>query len=261
MVIMYVANEGFLLRASNRKILIDALFGKFESNWCEVPSREMIEKMEKAIEPFDQIDLILVSHAHIDHFNAEIVSKHLESNEAATLICPGQVVQELKKDDGYEKFSSRVREVTPEYNVPLQKIDIEGMGIKVWRLTHAPYYVESEETKQKQNKHENVQNLGFTIEIEDKRIFHGGDWAYYDTGEQTNPLEEQIDLAFLSVGAYLGLHKPDSKMIRQHKSPKNIVLMHLYPVGEIDDLTEEEKKTIVGVTIFKSQTEIRHFCD
>jgi L-ascorbate metabolism protein UlaG (beta-lactamase superfamily) len=76
---MYVANEGFLVKASNRKILVDALFGRFESDWCDVPSGPVIEKMEKGIEPFDQIDLILISHAHVDHFNAEIVSKHLES--------------------------------------------------------------------------------------------------------------------------------------------------------------------------------------
>lgn len=261
MEIMYVANEGFLIRISNRKILIDALFGKFESDWCDVPAGDVIEKMEKGIEPFDQIDVILVSHAHIDHFNTEIVSKHLESNEAGILIGPRQVVQELKKDERYKKFSSRVREITPDHEVRLKKIDVKGMEINVWRLKHSPYYIESEETRQKHNKHENVQNLGFTIEIEDKRIFHGGDWVYDGTEEKTNPLEEKMDLAFLSAEAYLGLCQPDSRMIREYKEPENIVLMHLYPAGSIDDLTEEEKKAMSRVKVFKSKMESRYFRD
>jgi len=261
MEITYVANEGFLVRASNKKILIDALFGKFESDWCDVPAEDVIEKMEKGTAPFDQIDVILVSHAHIDHFNAEIVSKHLESNEAAILICPRQVVQELKRDERYEKISPRVNEITPEYEARLQKIDIKGMEIKVWRLAHSPYYIENGETKEKRNKHEHVQNLGFTIEIDQERIFHGGDWGYDGAGEKTNPLEEKIDLAFLSVGACLRLYEPDSKTIREHRKPGNIILMHLYPAGNLDDLTEEEKKTISGLTIFKSPMESRRFND
>ena len=49
MEIMYIANDGFLIRASNKKILIDALFGRFESDWCVVPSREVIGKLEKNV--------------------------------------------------------------------------------------------------------------------------------------------------------------------------------------------------------------------
>lgn len=258
---MYVANEGFLVKASNRKILIDALFGRFESDWCDVPADPLIEKMEKGIAPFDQIDLILISHAHIDHFNAEIAAKHLESNETGVLICPRQVVQKLEKDERYEKIRSRVMEITPEAEMGVQKINAQGMEIAVWRLIHSPYYIENEETHEKQNKHEHVQNLGFTIEIDRKRIFHGGDWGYADIGEKTNPLEEKLDLAFLSVEAYLRLYDPASKRFGERKTPKNIVLMHLYPVGNLEDLTEEEKRTISGVTIFKAPMESKHFRD
>jgi L-ascorbate metabolism protein UlaG (beta-lactamase superfamily) len=262
MEIMYIANEGFLIKASNKKILIDALFGKFESDWCDVPSGNVLEKMEKGAEPFDQIDVILISHAHVDHFNAQIVFTHLESNEAGVLICPRQVVQELEKDKRYERISPRVMEITPDYETGSQTIDVKGMGIKVWRLTHSPYYIESQETRQKRNKHENVQHLGFTIDIDNKQIFHGGDWGYDGTGENLNPLEaETIDVAFLSVEAYLRLYHPDRKLIDEHQKPKNIVLMHLYPPGNLEDLTQEEKKIISGTTVFKSQMESKHFRD
>jgi len=259
MEIMYIANKGFLIKVSNKKILIDALFGRFEADWCDVPTGEIIEKMEKGTKPFDQIDVILISHAHIDHFNAEIVLNHLGNNEAAILICPRQVMQELEKDERYKQFSSRVKEITPEYETGSQTIDLKGMSIKVWRLAHSSYFIESEETKQKYNKHENVQNLGFTIEIDHKKIFHGGDWAYDGAGVKTNPLKEEIiDLAFLSGGTYLRLYDPDNKIIDGSKKPKNIVLS-IPPTVHLEELTEEEQKAISATTVFKSQMEIKCF--
>ena len=259
MEIMYIANKGFLITVSNKKILIDALFGKFEADWCDVPTGEIIDKMEKGTKPFDQIDVILISHVHIDHFNAEIVLNHLGNNETAILICPRQVMQELEKDERYKQFSSRVMEITPEYEIGSQTIDLKGVSIKVWRLAHSSYYIENEETKQKYNKHENVQNLGFTIEIDHKEIFHGGDWAYDGTGGKTNPLEDEtIDLAFLSGGTYLRLYDPDNRIIDESKKPKNIVLS-IPPAVHLEDLTEEEQKTISATTVFKSPMEIKCF--
>jgi len=259
MEIMYIANKGFLIKVSNKKILIDALFGRFEADWCDVPAGEIIEKMEKGTNPFDHIDVILVSHAHIDHFNAKIVLNHLGNNETAIMICPRQVVQELEKNEGYKQFISRVKEITPEYEIGSQTINLEGLSIKVWRLEHSSYYIESEETKQKYNKHENVQNLGFTIEIDHKTIFHGGDWVYDGVEGKTNPLEEGIiDFAFLSGETYLRLYGPDNRIIDESKKPKNVVLS-IPPAVHLEDLTEEEQKTISATTVFKSQLEIKCF--
>ncbi len=262
MEIQYIANDGFLIKTRNKKILIDALFGGFESDWCVVPSAKIIEKMETSADPFDQIDLILISHAHVDHFNKEIVLSHLDRNEAGILICPEQVRLELEKDKRYEKIRARVKEITPEYDTGSQSLDIKGMKIKVWRLTHSAYYIEDKETGKKHNKHENVQNLGFTIEIDHKRIFHGGDWGYEGIGEKRNPLDlEKIDVAFLSIGAYLKLFGPDSRETDGSMKPENIILMHIPPNIDIDELTEEEKKSISAATAFQSRMEIKVLFD
>jgi L-ascorbate metabolism protein UlaG (beta-lactamase superfamily) len=262
MEILYIANDGFLIRASNKKILIDGLFGRFESDWCHVPTGETIEKMETGTDPFDQIDVILISHAHIDHFNAKIVLNHLESNETGVLLCPEQVRLELEKEKGYKKISARVMEITPEYEEGSQTIVIKGMEIKVKRLKHSTYYIENEETRQKYNKHENVQNLGFTIEIAHKKIFHGGDWSNDDPERNTNPLAEaRMDVAFLGIGAYQRLYDRDGRLIDKSRKPENIILMHIPPTINIEELSEEEKRTLSGATIFKSLLESKHFND
>lgn len=258
MEISYIANCGFLLKIGNKKVLVDALFGDFESDWCVTPPSKIIEKMETSTEPFDQIDVILISHAHVDHFNKEIVLKHLVSNEAGILICPKQVRMELENDNRYEKLSARVKEITPEKNMSSQSLEIKGMKIKVWRLTHSAYHIRNAETKQIYNKHEKVQNLGFTIEIDHKKVFHGGDWEYDSRGEKRNPLDqEQIFIAFLGIGAYVMLFGSGKRKTDEFKKPENIILMHMPP--NMDQLTEEEKKSTLLATIFASPMETKVF--
>jgi len=256
--ITYIANCGFLLKSGNKKILVDALFGDFESDWCVTPPGKIIEKMETSTEPFDQIDVILISHAHVDHFNKEIVLKHLVSNEAGILICPEQVRMELENDKRYEKISARVKEVTPEKNMSCQSLEIKGMKIKVWGLIHSAYYIRNEETKQIYNKHEKVQNLGFTIEIDDQKVFHGGDWEYDSRGENRNPLDqEQFFITFLGIGAYMRLFGPNNRKTVHFKKPENVILMHMPP--HMDQLTEEYKKSTLETTIFSTSMETKVF--
>lgn len=65
--ITYIANEGFLIQTENYKILMDGLFGGIKGDWCDQPSDSISESMVKGIAPFDNIDLVLVSHYHADH--------------------------------------------------------------------------------------------------------------------------------------------------------------------------------------------------
>lgn len=75
--ITYISNEGFMVETAGRKILMDALFGGFRGNWCDVPDEETKVKMENAESPYDKTDLVTISHRHSDHFDAGIVMKHL----------------------------------------------------------------------------------------------------------------------------------------------------------------------------------------
>jgi len=43
MTVTYIANTGFLVECEDKKILIYALFGNFESNWCYIPPDSVVE--------------------------------------------------------------------------------------------------------------------------------------------------------------------------------------------------------------------------
>jgi L-ascorbate metabolism protein UlaG (beta-lactamase superfamily) len=83
--IMYVANEGVLLSTGGKRVLIDGLHREYKT-YPTLPE-PYLGQIEKAQAPFDKIDLILVSHAHRDHFDPESVGVHLKNNPNARLSC------------------------------------------------------------------------------------------------------------------------------------------------------------------------------
>ena len=78
--VTYIANEGFMLQSGPAKVLVDALFYDDQITYCDVPSRELLDKIEKGAPPFDDIVLLLVTHWHTDHFSSSSVSRFLMNN-------------------------------------------------------------------------------------------------------------------------------------------------------------------------------------
>ena len=67
--VTYISNEGFLFEIDGKKVLIDALFDEIKGNWCDSPSDSIIDLMKNSKHPFDSIDIVAITHKHIDHFN------------------------------------------------------------------------------------------------------------------------------------------------------------------------------------------------
>ena len=68
------ANAGVLLRVRNTSILIDALFADTSS--CG-PSPETRERLLCGLPPFDEVDYVLFTHLHQDHFSEDVTREFL----------------------------------------------------------------------------------------------------------------------------------------------------------------------------------------
>jgi L-ascorbate metabolism protein UlaG (beta-lactamase superfamily) len=64
----YIANCGFLVEMDNQKIIIDGLF-KLGRNRYPVPDTSTQKRLVSNQYPFNNINLILISHTHEDHFD------------------------------------------------------------------------------------------------------------------------------------------------------------------------------------------------
>jgi L-ascorbate metabolism protein UlaG (beta-lactamase superfamily) len=226
--VTFVANAGFLVECNHQKIMIDAPFGGFESDWCYVPSDSVVNLMVEAKPPFNDIDIIAYTHYHVDHFNAEMAINHLLHNQSGILVCPSQVDQALAKSVRYSEIRDRVKIISEPVDSTLI-INIAGIEIKAIRTQHLPSGVEDESTGKIVDGNLKTEHLEFVFSLGGYIIYHSGD-ATMDSRSRYESYgfgDHSIDLAF--VPWWDASERPTFRqaLLRDIIRPDRIILMHV----------------------------------
>ena len=250
--ITYVSNEGFLIETGGKRILCDALFDKAEVDWCDSPTDSIIELLKNSKEPFDNIDIITVSHKHFDHFNEDVVIAHLKSNSKAILICPQQVGDILAQNKNYQEFNDRIIAITPSL-LKDSCISVSDIDIRILRLEHSHYMIKDSLSGSMTNKHSDIENIGFVFTIDERKIFHCGDTNPGNIEEYSTfaLAEEEIDIAFLNRIFYS--NQETKEVIDTHINPTNIILMHINPANQAQFASHF--KQLPNIHVFENKME------
>ena len=240
--ITYIANEGVLIAGAGKQILIDGLHREYERDYAFLPAAER-EKIETAKEPFDKIDLILVSHRHLDHFHPESVGLHLQHNPRAQLISSQQVVEEIEKNfKGYEGVKARMMGATPPWKERVA-MKVSGIEFEILRLSHGT------------GRHATIQNLGHIIKLGGKKLLHIGDAdTSIENFEKFNLDEEQIDIAFIPFWFLIGTE--GQTVVKDHIKPRHIIAVHISP-NESERTLTQVKQAFPGAVTFTTMLEKR----
>lgn len=259
--VVYIANEGFMLESGGDKVLIDALFGKEDLGFCDVPPRALLKKLLAAAPPFDDVDLIVVSHDHLDHFDAEMAAEYLKNNAQCELIGTEQVEASLKKCKDYESLKGRIHGVTPAAE-SIQKMTVNEIEVSVLRLKHCTYCETDKETGEKIDRHRNMQNIGVIIQLGNNKIFHIGDSGMDNVEEYKayNLIREEIDIALLG-SIFWPPFSIRTDLVNKAIQPKQIVAMHLDRGNKDKYLAYREsiQEDVPPITIFKEPMEQKVF--
>jgi L-ascorbate metabolism protein UlaG (beta-lactamase superfamily) len=242
--ITYIANEGALIASGEKQVLIDGLHREYKPDYAFLPTPER-EKIETAKAPFDKIDLILVSHMHLDHFHPESVGLHMQNNPKTMLVSSQQVVDEVaKKFKDFEAIKTRVTGATP----PLKEkvaMKVAGIDFEILGLGHGG------------GRWRWIQNLGHVIKLGGKKLLHVGDVdASAEIFEKFELDEEGIDIAFLPV--WFLLEPAGQTVVREHIKPKQIIVVHCSPV-EAEDVVRRIKQAFPQAVAFTTLLEKRHY--
>lgn len=242
MEITYIANEGVLISAAGKQVLIDGLHREYQQAYAFLPPVER-EKIETAKPPFDKIDLILVSHMHLDHFHPDSIGRHLHHNPKALLVSSQQVVDEVEKNfKDYQSIRSRMTAATPTWK---QKVamKVAGIDFEILRLRHGT------------GRHASIQNLGHIIRLGGKKLLHIGDAdTSVENFETFNLDEEGIDIAFLPVWFLIGAE--GQTLVREHIKPRQIIAVHITP-ADSESTTAQIKQAFPNAIAFTTMLEKR----
>jgi L-ascorbate metabolism protein UlaG (beta-lactamase superfamily) len=242
--VTYIANEGVLVAAGETQVLIDGLHRAYEPEYPFLPDPHR-EQLETARPPFDGIDLILVSHRHLDHFHPESVARYLRHNPTAVLVSSEQIVEEIRtKTNDFATIAGRVTATTP----PLRQrraIRAGGVELEMLGVGHGT------------GRHKTIQNLGHIIKLGGRKLLHLGDADTDATIFGAFKLDEEgIDIAFLPM--WFLTEDAGAAIVRDQINPKHIVAVHM-PTERPEHFAAEIKKRFPDAVAFTVLLDKRYY--
>jgi L-ascorbate metabolism protein UlaG (beta-lactamase superfamily) len=195
--VTFIGHSSFLLQIGGRKVLIDPVFSK----------RLVVLRRQRRpgllVEELPPIDLVLLTHAHMDHLSISSLRRVIRATRRLTGKAPEVIVPRGVEDLVATLGFSQIHGLAW-----WDRIDVQGLrvtmtpcqhwGARMFRDTHRGYG-------------------GYVIESGDHSVYHSGDTAYFDgfreIGARLNP-----QIALLPIGAYF----PDSYRT-VHTSPEEAV--------------------------------------
>jgi L-ascorbate metabolism protein UlaG (beta-lactamase superfamily) len=171
--ITWIGHASFLIQFTNLNVLIDPNF----ANWLFLLKR--IRRAGLKISDLPRIDVVLLTHAHFDHFHKPTLRRLPHPKIGVMPRGVGDLAQDLGfariiELDWWESFSQRDWKVT---FTPSQH-----WGARTLHDHHRGYG-------------------GFMLEHQGRRIYHAGDSAYFEgfkeIGRRLKP-----EIALLPIGAY-----------------------------------------------------------
>jgi L-ascorbate metabolism protein UlaG (beta-lactamase superfamily) len=210
--VTYIANEGILIASHQKKVLIDALFDNPNPNYT-APSKDMLEGMQSGRTPFDNVDLVLVTHNHPDHFSPSFAARFMENNPNPLLMAAIDAIDAMKemvKD--WEHVQDRVFSFNLKPGETAEK-SVNGISVRMFRTLHS-------------GDLESPHNLMYLIKMDGRTIFHEGDSdGKLSIFKEFGFDKEKIDLAL--VHFWFPLNPEGERIILEILKPGHVGLIHL----------------------------------
>jgi len=140
------------------------------------------------------LDLILVSHAHMDHYDLPTLHR-LKKREKKTPLILARETSDLVQNFGFQS----IQELDWQQSLKVDGITIEAVQVKHWGKRH-PW-----------DQNDRGYN-GYLLSKNGRTLLFGGDTAYTEIFQEIAQ-DRQIDIAMLPIGAY-------NPYIRNHASPE-----------------------------------------
>ena len=197
--ITLVANAGVCIHYRGMTLLLDGVFGQEGNPFSPLPTG-CWDKMCRGEPPFEQLDCLLFTHFHPDHFSPEKTRKLVQSRAVKALFFPedgAPQVQELERFLQQEKIPCAILSHATDHavwqigdHIRLQAFRTQHLGPEFYGVPHVCYRIAFDEreilfTGDTDYLHENLTQVAnvpleaaflnplFFQALFNKRLFHG----------------------------------------------------------------------------------------
>ena len=176
----WLGQAGFIVRGSRTTALIDPFLSPYQGRLYE-----------SALPPAaaTDVDVVLCTHEHVDHFDADSVPAIAKASPGAVFVVPSPIV-----DMVIEAGVSPDRVVGVQ---PGEPVDVSGISVRAVPAMHGvtmeDAYGFGEELSEGL-----IRFLGYVVDVEGVRLYHAGDTIHYD-GMESTLRDLSIDVAMLPI--------------------------------------------------------------
>lgn len=228
--VTFLVNEGFLIEARGKSVLIDSFVKDEYYGYGSLPEATY-RQLVRGEPPFAHVSLALASHVHLDHFQVETAVSFLQNNTACVLVSSEEVVLAVRSSKTEPSVANQTTSLWPEPGA-VKRIEHDGIRIDAFRLLHTG------------TRNREVQNLGLLLQWGDVSILHVGDAdGRAENFEPFDLAERKIDVAILPI--WLFENRP---MVNEKIGAKTYIAAHI-PASELPaakrDLSQTQPDVIV----------------
>ncbi|KUG02700.1 membrane protein [hydrocarbon metagenome] len=231
--VSYVSNAGVLLTFDNKKVLIDGFCNSVVPIFKNPPA-EITTQITSGISPDKDIDIILFTHHHSDHFDPQSTVNFLNQNPNTVVIANHKALLAISRLQS-AMANSHLVQADASGGAQEKLHEIDGVRIEAFSLLHDG------------DEYKDVQNFAYLIEGGGKTVLHVGDAKPVSNNYMDlNLLEKNIDL-LIAPFPYVGLAS-SRRVIENYIKPHKIAVVH-FPYRELDsggwiDATRKSFKSV-----------------
>ncbi|AMD29631.1 hypothetical protein Nps_00720 [Candidatus Nanopusillus acidilobi] len=208
--VKWIGHSCFLIKSTYGNILID-------------PFIKQNPKAKYEQSDLEDIDIILVTHAHFDHLGDTI---ELAQNTDIKVISVFEIAKYL------EKFGIKTTGLNFGGRTVHNNIEI--------------YLFPAVHTSSITDENDNILWLGnpgsFVIKVDDRIIYHAGDTMVFEDMKLIPRIVGNIDLALLPIGGHYTMDINQALIAIEYLKPKNVIPMHYNTFYNIETKPEVLKE-------------------
>lgn len=229
--VLYTVNCGLVVWCEHTKLFIDGIHGT--GIWFSSTPKVVLEYLHCGISPFDNINYLMFTHGHPDHFDLPETVRFLSEHPAATVVLPLKSGQPEETETVFSQLANSPTYLYP--SVAPWKTCCYSLGdFKVTYINtpHIPAPLMPE------------YHYSILLQYEDLKIFIGGDLDFPERNQLRWLIKQKIDYAFFNP--FFIFHRKGQQAIAALNLKMTYIYHIPYPEEGNDDLLVQIRKSMAA---------------